>query len=369
MPPRHNQVVRRNPYRQVRRVGAAGAFRAAQMGGQLARQGVRYAARRIKKHFKNKSKKNKSREDANVANQYSAGIALKTITFRKSNKKLMKYCKVATNDCTYQWIETTLATSQEGLQAPSAIATMCSSSKIQALCNVAMTSVSSAGGNAIVASGNAYASATKFFLKGERQIVRIVNQAPTTATIRIYHLISKVTKVALTNPATDWQTGIQNEDTYQTNVVGGNASYTYPSSKPTTSKLFNINWKIENVKTAQLMPGQEITDIWSFTHNKVIDEQYFLQYAQVKGITCTTMIVYSGNLVDTIQSLTTGSISIAPCKLACSAEHIITGNGLSPFQKATFQETTAYGTADAHIYTVQEESGLPVDATLASNYA
>lgn len=361
------RVARRNPNRAARHHPVAAGAGAVLRG--IGRGAARYVGRVYRNKRKPAKKTNKSKEDPFVANQYSAGIVLKTVTKRRSKKGIFKYVKVATNDCTYQWIEATLVAASEGLQAPTAVATMCNSTKILALVNVASSQVNTAGTVLTESTSNAFASATKFFLKSEKQIVKMSNQAPSTVTVRIYHLISKVTKVALSNPATDWSTGITNEDTYQSVNQGNAAAFTYPSSKPTASKIFNINWKIENVKTAQLMPGQEIVDLWTFSHNKVIDAQYFQLYGQVRGITCVTMVVVVGNLVDTSQTLGSGSISIAPAKVICSAEHTIMGCGLNAFQKSTFQETSPYGTADANIFTVNVESGLPVNVNTATNYA
>lgn len=326
----------------------------------------KYAKAYVKSKGKAQGKKNTSREDKNVWAQYAAGGVLKTLTVRKPSK-LLKFYKYASNKSTYQNITIKGSVSTEGKQGCDTIGFPSASISVNAAATISNSFTT--GVTLMPVGPQTLGVSVKFFLQSSRSTCKIVNQSPANGLVRLYHLVSKVTKVTFVSPETDWATGLVNESKYQSVNLGTAPLLSYPGSKPTTSKLFNINWKIINVKTAQMMPGQEITDVWTMVHNKVVDTQYFQTYSQVAGITQCIMMVYSGALGDSANSTSIGNISLAPLKLISSCEQIIETKALSPFQTSSYQDTTPYTTADANFYVVQDESGAVVNTQTATNYA
>lgn len=365
---RSRQLTRRNGNngmwkRSAMTLAAKGVKYLGKKAGSYAKNYIQKKSRSIKK----KTSKNVSREDPQIWSAYSAGGVLKTLTVRPPSK-LLKFYKYASNKSTFQTITVKGSIAGEGKQGSDTIGFPSSSNNINQASTVASSQANSAG--TLTSLGPvAGALSNKFLLHSVRAICKIVNQGPANTTIRIYHLVSKVTKVTFASPENDWRDGLINEAKYQTTNLTTTPNLSFPGSKPTTSKLFNINWKIINVKTAQMMPGQEITDIWTMVHNKVVDSQYFEAYAQVRGITQAIMLVYSGALGDTVKALSIGNISLAPCKLISSCEQIYETKALSPFQTSTYQDPSPYTTGDANVYVVQDESGVVTDAALAANYA
>lgn len=135
-------------------------------------------------------------------------------------------------------------------------------------------------------------ASNKFWLEESTTETRFTNENTLPAELEIYDVISKVTKVAVTNPTADWTNGLTNIQANSTASIPSNAGV-YGSS-PTLSKLFNITWKIVGKTKVSLQSGATHKHCFKFHPNRLVDSQYCVSYNQIKGITAGSFGVVKG---------------------------------------------------------------------------
>lgn len=131
----------------------------------------------------------------------------------------------------------------------------------------------------------------KFYLDGCKSEYEFTNMSAGSATITFYTVMHKQTKSSVTTPLTDWDTGL---DAMAGSGTGGDRQVT--GNKPTTSKLFNMGYKIVQQKRVFAGPGAKVNYTFNFKPQSVVDSEYFFRYSHVRGLTYTTFVVTHGQL-------------------------------------------------------------------------
>lgn len=152
----------------------------------------------------------------------------------------------------------------------------------------------------------------KYVLDSVNCMTTITNVSASNADIEIWDLVSKVTCQTYQDPLTVWDSG--------TAAISG--PYTLPARSvpytvPTTSKTFNITWKVVKRSKVEISAGRSHQHILQFNPNVIVDSDYWNNYAQVKGLTVMTFITCRGQIADTVASYSSGTVTIAPVKLDC----------------------------------------------------
>lgn len=192
------------------------------------------------------------------------------------------------------------------------------------------------------------------------------NQMQANTEVDIYDLVSKVTKPAYTDPAADWTSGLVDQG--QT-ANAGNAFNYQPRASPTTSKQFNITWKIIKRTRLVLSPGQLHQHSFSFQPKRYLDMEYVQTYEQIKGITCATMFVLRGAPSDDTIGLATGTVYMTPQKISGWVKHTYKSHVLGLLAR---NNNYINNLSDAVLTTtdvINEESGAVVNVLTATNIA
>lgn len=211
--------------------------------------------------------------------------------------------------------------------------------------------------------GNNIAS-TKFHLKSAYIDLQFANAGEEIVHLDIYDLVSKVTKVNYSQPENDWQNGLN--DTDNANVT----SNTFVGAVPTSSKFFNITWKIVRRTPVSLGLGHIHNHKWIFKPNRIIDTEYAYQYNQIKGITACTMIVYSGRVASSVNTFAdaAANVTTTQSKILYTSKIRYMSQMISAFPRAYYQNN-GLPTGKANLYVINEDTGAPVDTMLANTYA
>lgn len=195
----------------------------------------------------------------------------------------------------------------------------------------------------------------KFEVNSMVQILTLSNESPGAVEFDIYDCVAKVTSTTYLAPEDAWTNGLVDE-----NNAGVACANTFIGATPFTSKLFNSTWKVVKRSKVELGSGRAHRHVFNFKPNRVVDSQYFDNFACVKGITTTTFVVARGMPVDSSNTATIGTIGVSPVKLVGYVREKYVTRLVSVAPRTYYQSTNI--TTDALTrYTVQEGSGAPVD--------
>lgn len=139
---------------------------------------------------------------------------------------------------------------------------------------------------------NANSEGIKVFLQSAVWNTEWTNMSAGATTITFYVVMCKNTKSTGTGPTTDWTNGLIAEQGGQLTAP----TSTRIGNKPTSSKLFNTNYKIVDQKTVTAGPGAKIHYDFNFLPRTAIDTTYFVRNSQVKGLTYALFVVTHGQL-------------------------------------------------------------------------
>lgn len=184
---------------------------------------------------------------------------------------------------------------------------------------------------------------------------RIMNQNPAVVELDIYNLVSNLTQPTILSPIAAWDNGLN--DIYANNTAITSASI---DTRPNSSRQFTQTWKIVKKTTVSLQPGKQHNHFWAFQPNRVVDTDYFAQYAQVKGLTAVCMFVARGGIADSATTAAVGTIAFTPIKIVF-VEEITFGSKLVNFWPRSYQFNSTLAAAPSHLYVQDEESGLVDD--------
>lgn len=253
-------------------------------------------------------------------------------------------------------------------QAYALIDTLYTSTDVSAIALKAFTNLLPANALSTNSAPGGAQSVYKMLLSRVVTEMEIVNQTGDLTTIQIYNLVSKTTTGTAVSPITAWENGLQEE------MGAGGATSFFPGNKPTSSKEFNIAWKIVGCKSVEMLPGKVHRHKFVFTPNRIVDFNYFQNYQYVKGITCYTLVVAKGSPTDTSKTFglpSNANINLSPVKLIYSIRHryvtkILSVLPANTYQLNSFTPSTVGTTA---MYTWDQEAGTVVnmdDATVAA---
>lgn len=189
-----------------------------------------------------------------------------------------------------------------------------------------------------------------------------VNMVQTQIEVDIYEVISKVTKPSFTDPVTDWQTGLTAQE--GANIVTTSLAF---KSKPTLSKLFNINWKIIKKTSIVMSPGELHQHTFNFQVNRQIDTQYYQTYGQIRGISGSIFFVSRGSPVDSIRGLTSGNVQPGPVKISGWIKRLFKTRALALLPRNNKYTNNLSAAALTNAYTINEEAGTSTDVIGIAN--
>lgn len=144
---------------------------------------------------------------------------------------------------------------------------------------------------------------TKFLLESATQETHIVNNSQMEFKLIIYDLIAKKSYGTLRNPLSDWTEGLQDSQGGTSEGLTASVGATRPNSKPTLSKVFNMNWKVIRVTEVSLSPGRIHEHKFHLKANRIIDYEHFDNNAQIGGFTYFPLVVTQGQPVGTNDAL------------------------------------------------------------------
>lgn len=205
----------------------------------------------------------------------------------------------------------------------------------------------------------------KIMLEDFQLISNFTNQAPTSVEFEIYDLMCKATSTTYQDPKDLWEQGI--DDINQ----GASSATTalQPFSVPTTSKAFNIAWKILNVTKVELAAGRTHEHKFVKKLNIPIDTQYSNTYSQIKGVTHNQLIVIRGGLGDSNNNRTIGTVGFTAAKLICVNRMKYTGRMVSDNPRVYRQITSLNPLEPGTVFVQDEGSGAVTDTKVVTTYA
>jgi len=184
--------------------------------------------------------------------------------------------------------------------------------------------------------------------------MELTNQSPAVCNLEIWTVMSKVTKVTYTNPEDDWNTGDADSSSTATNSWVG--------SKPTESKFFNMNWKVKSVKKLQLAGGSTHTHVVDFNCRRYIDTEYWNKFQQIRGLTVAVFCIAWGQVGDTSNNPTVGSITTVPVKIIGQQNRMYFYDMINAFPRQIYHGITALAQDPLpNIYVEQEGSSTVAD--------
>lgn len=226
---------------------------------------------------------------------------------------------------------------------------------LKGICNVALQYLNTTGtyvGNPAVQVNQ---QSMKFILDSNNTISEFTNQSLGSCELEIYDLVSRVSTATFIDPAVIWQQGLVNEDVSVAAPV-----QTTIFNTPTSSKAFNLTWKICKRTKIELGPGRSHEHVWNFKPNVLIDTEHFNIFNQVKGLTTAQMIVQRGLLGDAVSGFATGAVTTTESKLDFVVRNKTTIRPMSVFPRHYFQVNNLSSVL-ANLNIVQEGSGAIVN--------
>lgn len=337
-------------------------------GGKHAMQlfkGVRATWKKYKatvRKSKPKSVYIKQKKSPKVVGRGLAGESTNLIiTYKKPKANTYNIVKTIGNEDTYVIDETNAATSDAGVQSVGSFALLNKTSDLAQLLSATQEFWNSTTGTIVDAGGlGAGYRVSKFFLRQITCNMQITNQTPGITNMTIYTVMSKVTKPTIVYPETDWANG--NADQSPTASTSANSNYV--GAKPFESKLFNMNWKVKQMRHIQLMGGQTHNHNITFNINRFLDTEYINTYAQIRGVSLCVFIVLWGQPADINNGHTSAgaNVTVTPTKVVGIQTRTYKYQFCNTFPKQTYHATTNLLQEPlSHVYVINEESGGVTD--------
>jgi hypothetical protein len=204
------------------------------------------------------------------------------------------------------------------------------------------------------------------YLKSISTSWSFTNQAPTSTEGDLYIIMRKTSLKTwgATRYLTDWTSGLT-----ATAADGTPADRSFYNSKPTDSKQFNMNWWIIKKVSFKLEPGQEMKHTHVLNANRLLDLAYLKEWAGgVRGITMESFIVAKGPVVDSTNSMVSGSISTARVKLVGIQNAKYVAYAVQTNPKIILQGSNVT-TNNTTLYSIADAAGTVIDTEVPANYA
>lgn len=224
---------------------------------------------------------------------------------------------------------------------------------------------STTGTNITAIAFDANASSVQLRLDYINAKFEFTNSSPGNSTVDVYICMSKVTKPAYVDPGVDWASAQAQDQGF---AAGNSAIQTQIGEKPTSHKFFNMNWKVLKFNRYSLTSGQTAKLNIRIQVKRIIDFDYWKNYAQIRGFTFAPLFVTRGQVADNANTFAAGNIGITPSKIVATTTLNYQGAIVSPYPKVYWRETSTLHTGDANLYMVEEKTGAVVNADLTTNY-
>ena len=136
-------------------------------------------------------------------------------------------------------------------------------------------------------------SSYKFYMNGVKLDITGTNMSAGGVSLKLYTIVSKNTKTSSAHPFNDWEVGLDDasgilgKDKVNARRVG---------SSPTESKVFNMNYRIVDLKKYELGPGGKIHHTFVFNPRSLVDTEYWARNTYVRGFTMWIMAVGVGQV-------------------------------------------------------------------------
>jgi len=201
----------------------------------------------------------------------------------------------------------------------------------------------------------------RFVYKGIKGSFEFTNQEQTNTSIKIYMCIARTDDNTCPLPTTTWEEGLD-ETAGSTGATFAN-NY-MPNTSPNLSKKFRNLWRIGNVATVHLQPGQTHKHFWAHKVNKTLSISEMNDKDMLKDVTVSFMFVARGVPVDFDATHTHGAatlIAYSPTKLVGVVSTKYDFAPVFALPANHLQNNALYSGAPTVINLVNEESGAVKD--------
>lgn len=147
----------------------------------------------------------------------------------------------------------------------------------------------------------------KMLINSVIQTMAITNMESTSVRVDIWDVVAKQAgHVSYSDPIPQWALGLAAQKPV-TPYAGITDPLTFPRSVPTTSYIFNKNWKVVKRTAVELGPGQSHEHVLVYKVNSVVDTEIISDLtdtnargnrAQLAGLTHHTIITLNGIVVE-----------------------------------------------------------------------
>lgn len=360
-------MANKRKFKQYTNAAYQGFSKVRKVGGTVLRK-VKQALRNQRKKQTKKSKIGWTVTSNKMAKVHGRGVSGKSTVIAWGNhppkKSPYELLSRIGNSSTYIFNYLTSTVNSVGVQSVNNVHTMNSQAELIAMWSRGTGHFQPAGGGGPGTVREDYTNpgfkSTKFLLKKCSTKIEITSQSPAVTNLEIWTLVSKVTKETYTSPATDWITGWEQEN--QGGGITGLIAQNQVGVRPTSNKLFNMNWKVKGVKKLQLMGGQTHTHTNVFNMKRYVDTAYWNTYAQIRGITVVCLCISWGQIADTVNDYSVSGITSTPGKLLFSICKTYNYDMVNAFPRSTYTNGAALTPGPLpHVYILNEESGGVTD--------
>nr|WAE42551.1 MAG: capsid protein [Cressdnaviricota sp.] len=264
--------------------------------------------RNMKKSAKSKSGYKKKKEQ--IIKPPPSGLSHSYATNRNNKMSTVGLFDKLYQSSNYELLNTCSIVGASSTQGVGTISTILNGTDYKTIINKALTFYNL--GNSTAASSQIQTNQKSFktCLDKVISITELTNQSPGGVEIEIWDLVSKITSANYVFPDTAWGTGGQDQQ-----IDGTTYSDLYLFSVPTQSKYFNLTWRVVKRTKVELGTGRSHEHVFNHQVNRVVDSEYFAVNAMVKGITAAQLVIGRGQVSDSTNGLTVGTISTGPVKI------------------------------------------------------
>lgn len=330
-----------------------------------------------KKHRRKKAKKFKKKEKQSKvieAAGYNGYATYSTMKYKKP--KLAKTLTWSKQPITYEqlqpWSCTTSATSDQGKNIIASINSdaskgICQSNQLLELYERhAKMRNATAGAWIGLDADHANASHNCVYLSKCAIQYTFTNQAPTSTECELFIVQRKISLRTFVSglAVNDWTNGLTREQ-----ADGSTNVPSFLSNDPTTSKQFNLNWRIVKRVRCKLEPGQEAKHTHIFAPRRLMDTGHLSNYAGgINGIAHESFIVCKGPVSDSTNGFGAGNITTARVKIVGIQKITYTAYAVQNFPRIVFQASDV-ATSQVALYSIADAAGTVVNTETATNYA
>jgi len=206
----------------------------------------------------------------------------------------------------------------------------------------------------------------RFNLLQTKLELEFANVANTTAEMDVYFLIDKNTRTTVTDANTVWSDGIADEANNADLPLENTGT---PWLDPRHTKLFRMSYWSKKTSCV-LTPGEKCKLTITFNTNRLIDFDWFENYAEIRGITNKVFVVQRGTLGDGVPgfAVTPANQSLTRSKIIWLTKRTFRGSILSTLPRVS-KQIGANLPAPAALWTIDEDTGEPENAQDPLEYA